>query len=129
MTGRRPGQRIASALALTRHGSGVHSGTEVAVNRVDRARSGAQTTVVPDKPIRAIVYHYAAPYSPGDAALNGPTMLTKGSAIASDQIDKLTAVLNTLKAGRAGWNGLPDACAGIGASGRMSWCSGALWPW
>ncbi|MEY9859294.1 hypothetical protein ABH935_004922 [Catenulispora sp. GAS73] len=74
------------------------------------ARSGAQTTMVPDKPIKATVCHYAAPYTPGQAAFNGPTFLTNSSAIAPDQIGKLTDTINTLTPGQARWTGLPGSC-------------------
>lgn len=91
------------------------------------AHPGAQTTMVPDKPVNVIVCHYAAPYSPRQATFNGPTLLTNGSTLAPDQINKLTDILNTLKPGQTTGKGLTDSCLSAAHDGylfRFTYASG-----
>ena len=73
-------------------------------------RPGAQSTMVPGTPTKAIVCHYSTPYVPNQPAPSSPTLLTNGSTIAPDQIPALTATLNSLKPGLATWDGLAGFC-------------------
>jgi len=91
------------------------------------ARPGARDTMVPGKPVKAIVCHYAAPWSPDRAGPNSPTLLTNGSEISPDHIGALTGMLNSLKPGLATWKGLAGACAPAAHDGylfRFSYSSG-----
>lgn len=85
------------------------------------ARPGAQTGMVPGTPIKAIVCHYEAPapYAPGGADFKGPTFLTNGSTIDTNQIGPLTDTLNTLKPGQAVWNGLASSCPSAAHDGYL----------
>ncbi|NUR29001.1 MAG: hypothetical protein HOV83_24700 [Catenulispora sp.] len=91
-------------------------------------RPGAQSTMVPGKPVTAIVCHYAAPRHPGQTAPAGPALLASGSGIAPDRVGELAAVLNSLKPGLATWQGLAGSCPSAAHDGyvlRFGYASGA----
>jgi hypothetical protein len=75
--------------------------------------------MVPDKPITAIVCHYAAPDAVIHKGFNGPTFLTNGATIAPDRIGQLTDILNTLRPGLATWDGLPGSCPSAAHDGYL----------